>query len=92
MADVTCLATTPPTVRSSTFSQYGTLHVLPGCKAAYKVAEVWKNFTIVEDATDGIEGITVDSPVAGKDGKFLENGRIFIRKNGKTYNAAGVEL
>ncbi len=90
LTDVTCLATTPPTV-SSGFSQYGTLHVLPGCKAAYEVAEVWERFTIVEDATDGIESITADAHAADAR-KFLQNGRILIRKAGKTYNAAGVEL
>lgn len=30
------------------------------CKTKYKVAEFWKNFTIVEDATTGIDA--VESP------------------------------
>lgn len=38
-----------PQSLSTTFSQYGTLHVLPGCKSAYENADVWKNFTIIED-------------------------------------------
>lgn len=91
LTDVTCLATTPPTVYSDTFSHYGTLHVLPGCKAAYEATAVWNEFTIVEDATDGIEGITADAHAADAR-KFLQNGRILIRKAGKTFNAAGVEL
>ena len=61
MNDVTCLATTPPTISSKdtfgTFSKYGTLHVLPGCFIAYKAKKNWKNFTIVEDAEDpGLSG------------------------------------
>ena len=51
LGDVTCLATTPPTT-SSSFSKYGILHVLPGCRTAYENANEWKKFTIVEDAVD----------------------------------------
>ncbi len=31
--------------------------MLPGCKAKYEAADVWKNFTIVEDATTGIDAV-----------------------------------
>lgn len=71
LTDVTSYATEPPTITSSTFYfeslyYYGassndsgkTLHVLPGCKAKYEVAEGWKYFTIVEDADAGLAGIT----------------------------------
>lgn len=37
-------------ITNETFSVYGTLHVLPGCKAAYEAAEYWNKFTIIEDA------------------------------------------
>ena len=50
LTSVTNLAIIPQEINAETFSVYGTLHVLPGCKAAYEVAENWKNFTIVEDA------------------------------------------
>lgn len=52
LKDVTVLATTPPSIMSSTFSTYdATLHVLPGCGEAYKAHYNWKKFTnIVEDA------------------------------------------
>lgn len=145
------LSKTPQNITDGTFSVYGTLHVLPGCKAAYEVADVWKNFTIVEDAdlpadviavydliaaigkventekskakiaaarsaydaltkeeqalvknlsvlveaekvynqfeTTGIADIeTKDNNEAGK---FLENGKIVIVKNGKRYNING---
>ena len=54
LTSVTNLATTPQMIGKVPFSEYGTLHVLPGCKAAYEAADYWKNFTIVEDATTGI--------------------------------------
>lgn len=61
LTSITALSTTPPTCASSgTFSKYGTLHVLPGCKAAYQNADVWKNFTIVEDAIDPYRIVLAD--------------------------------
>ena len=50
LTNVTNYSSTPQSIYSSTFSNYGTLHVLPGCKEAYSKALYWKNFTIVEDA------------------------------------------
>ena len=50
LQDVTNYSSTPQSISSGTFSNYGTLHVLPGCKEAYSKANYWKNFTIVEDA------------------------------------------
>ena len=50
LTNVTNYSSTPQSIYPSTFSNYGTLHVLPGCKEAYSKANYWKNFTIVEDA------------------------------------------
>lgn len=145
------LSKTPQNITDGTFSVYGTLHVLPGCKAAYETADVWKNFTIVEDADQPAEVIAVNDLIAAigkventekskakiaaarsaydaltkeeqalvknlsvlveaekvynqfettgiadietKDnneaGKFLENGKIVIVKNGRKYNING---
>ncbi len=58
------LSKTPQNITDGTFSVYGTLHVLPGCKAAYEVADVWKNFTIVEDADQPAEIIAVNDLIA----------------------------
>lgn len=62
LKDVTCLAIVPPITSTWNFGYEGsgasfvydntTIHVLPGCKAAYEAANYWKNFTIVEDAFD----------------------------------------
>ena len=146
------LSKTPQNISDGTFSVYGTLHVLPGCKAAYEVADVWKNFTIVEDADRPAEIIAVEDLIAvigkventeeskakiaaarsaydaltkeqqalvknlsvlveaekaykqfettgiadvetkdgNKDGKFLENGKIVIVRNGKNYSINGL--
>lgn len=58
------LSKTPQNIPDGTFSKYGTLHVLPGCKAAYEAADVWKNFTIVEDADQPAEVIAVNDLIA----------------------------
>lgn len=58
------LSKTPQNISDGTFSVYGALHVLPGCKAAYEVADVWKNFTIVEDADRPAEIIAVEDLIA----------------------------
>ena len=55
LTDVTNLSTTPQEITLQTFTNYGTLHVLPGCKSLYQAAENWNRFNIVEDAVDGIE-------------------------------------
>ncbi len=53
-SSVTCLAKNPPSIRNDKSISYGgTLHVLPGCKAAYEADEPWNKFRkIVEDAFD----------------------------------------
>ena len=49
LTKITCLATTPPTIESSTFSNYSAeLYVPAGYKAAYQSAYYWKNFNIKE--------------------------------------------
>ena len=50
LTSVTNLSSTPQSIGSRTFSTYGTLHVLPGCKEVYQNANYWSKFTIVEDA------------------------------------------
>lgn len=50
LTSITIFATTPPRIASNSFHKYGTLHVLPGCKAAYKEHFEWGKFEIVEDA------------------------------------------
>jgi 3-keto-L-gulonate-6-phosphate decarboxylase len=49
-SSVTNLSKNPQEIEENVFGVYGTLHVLPGCKAVYEAANAWKNFTIVEDA------------------------------------------
>ena len=52
LTKITCLATTPPTIESSTFSNYSAeLYVPAGCISAYQSANFWKNFNIKEIPT-----------------------------------------
>ena len=57
---VTILSKTPPALSNVTFQSYTTFHIPAGCKAAYETVEFWKDFTIIEDATTGID--VVESP------------------------------
>ena len=60
LTKITCHATTPPRIRSSTFPFYiANLYVPIGCKAAYQSANYWKNFNIIE--------ITLDKPITLND-------------------------
>ena len=99
LASVTILAKIPPAKDSSidyvkAFTTYETLHVLPGCKAAYEAADEWNRFTIVDDAVDlamettGISNVTADNVL--KDGKYVVDGKIIIVKNGRKYNLNAV--
>ena len=46
------------------FNEYGTLHVLPGCKAAYEAADYWKNFRkVVDHIIDGDVNVDEDANV-----------------------------
>ena len=69
------LSKTPQNITDGTFSVYGTLHVLPGCKAVYETADVWKNFAIVEDADQPAAIIAVYDLIAaiGKVEKTAES-------------------
>ena len=50
LTEITCLATTPPTIFYDTFSNYNAdLYVPAGCKSVYETTEYWKNFNIIED-------------------------------------------
>ena len=50
LTKITCHATTPPRIRSSTFPFYiANLYVPIGCKAAYQSANYWKNFKIINE-------------------------------------------
>ena len=52
LTKITCLATNPPTIRSSTFSNYSAeLYVPAGCISAYQSANFWKKFNIKEIPT-----------------------------------------
>ena len=53
LTKITCHATTPPTIESDTFSDYSAeLYVPVGRKAAYKSAQYWKNFNIINETLD----------------------------------------
>ena len=89
------LATVPQSINANVFDGVEiskcTLYVPQGCKAAYEAAPVWKDFIIKEMAVPGgIDQTPSGSPSRGE--KVLRNGVLLIERNGKTYNAQGVEV
>ncbi|MBQ0085958.1 MAG: leucine-rich repeat domain-containing protein [Prevotella sp.] len=99
LTSVTNLATTPQQITSSVFDKYGTLHVLKGYKDTYAAADVWMNFTIVDDVDPalGVEDIKSQSTVNGQQSTAVYNlqgvkvggqqYRGIVIKNGKKYVA-----
>lgn len=68
-----------------------TLYVPEGSVAAYQAAEGWSGFTIkpissIPTALDKVQGDKVHGT------KVLRNGQLFIERDGRTYNALGVEV
>ena len=52
LTEITCLATNPPAIESTTFSNYSAeLYVPSECKSAYQSANYWENFNIKEIPT-----------------------------------------
>ena len=78
LTSVTNIATTPQKIAENTFYDYDkkerVLHVLPGCKAAYEVADGWKDFAIVEDVATGID-IVKGTPTISSDKIFSISGQ-----------------
>ena len=91
LRDVYNLATVPQTLDSEYSFDTGnvngpiygaTLHVLPGCKAAYQTANVWKDFSnIVEDAVPA-DIRTNDKPVQSIKSRYTLDGRLSSRQKG----------
>lgn len=78
LTSVTNLATNPQKITEVVFHNIGgtlpVLHVLPGYKAAYEAADFWKDFSIVEDATTGIDAVK-ETPTISSDKIFSISGQ-----------------
>lgn len=89
LTDVYCFAIVPPTVKSDSFDTFGTLHVLSGCEDVYAQSEVWNNFTIVPDLTNGIEHVSINrqgSAVYDLQGRAAnQSAKGILIKEGKKY-------
>lgn len=84
LLSVTSYAQTPPTVVNDAFSVYGDLYVPKGTKEAYKAADVWKNFNIIEmeDETTYQKGdVNHDGSVTMADANLVVN---YFLANDKT--------
>ncbi len=84
LLSVTSYAQTSPTVVSDAFYVYGDLYVPKGTKEAYKAADVWKNFNIIEmeDETTYQKGdVNHDGSVTMADANLVVN---YFLSNDKT--------
>ena len=96
LTSVTCFATTPPQLDYGVFSfsiSSCVLYVPAGSISAYQSADGWKDFTnILPISQQGLEEISSSLQGGDRGRLILHNGQIFIEKNGKLYNANGVEV
>ena len=93
LTSVTCFATTPPQLDYAVFSfsiSSCVLYVPAGSISAYQSADGWKDFSnILPISQQGLEDVQGNNVQCTK---IVHNGQIFIEKNGKLYNAIGVEV
>ncbi len=94
LTDLYCYAEKVPTAGYYVFLDApvssATLHVPATSVDAYKAADQWKDFGTIVALTPEETGVkTVTTAGKPSDRKFMENGRLVIRKNGQRYNAAG---
>ena len=82
LTSITILAEELPVMDGNYFNDNVTIHVLPGCKAAYEAADGWKNLTIVEDASTGID-VVEGTPTISSDRIFSISGlQLYKTKRG----------
>ena len=74
LTSITLLMKNPPIIEGNPFGVNATLHVLAGCKAIYEASPFWKDYTIVEDATNGI-GIVEGTPTISSNKIFSISGQ-----------------
>lgn len=90
--DVVNMAKTPQTISREVFEVYSNLHVLPGFKQIYSNADIWDKFTIIDDATNGINSVSADTTTSSlifnlygqkantTDGFRIQNGKVILVK------------
>lgn len=95
LTDIYVYPTTPPYLESDVFKlsmwkKKVTVHVKKGYADVYRNDGRWLSFTIVDDLDATPNSLTaIVSDKQAKDGKFIHNGRIIIRKNDRTYSLSG---
>lgn len=92
LKEIKCLATTPPTATSETFSGLNTANlkvIVPvGTVSKYKSATGWKELNIT-DGTQDVDNVSVQH---GTPTKVIENGKVVIRTGENTYTVTGQEV
>lgn len=91
LMSVACESANPPAASENTFEDNtycdAVLTVPEAFSAVYQTTAPWSRFAKV---TTGIGNVTVDNDAQPH--KIFLNGKLIIRKNGKSYNLHGVEI
>lgn len=94
LTSITIKATVPPTFIGRAnlgISEDLPIYVPKESVSAYKSAEYWKDLNIIGSDEAGISDIIIDN--ANKTTrKVLRDGKLIIRKAGKTYTLKGAEM
>ena len=94
--DIYCHAVYPPFVDESSFANYNAYLYIPcDSKRDYTLDPVWGQFQHIECLSDeptDMENIETPSQRPTNVQKLLRNGLLIILRDGKTYNAMGVEM
>ena len=94
LTSVTCFATTPPQLDKYVFDYVDkstcVLYVPAGSISAYQSADVWKDFTnILPISQQGIEDVQGNNLQCTK---MLIDGQLFILREGRIFNANGIQV
>lgn len=87
-----CYAAQVPFVFVTAFTSYdATLHVLCDLVESYKADEIFCRFHSIECAETDLEQVPSETQ-STPDGKFMQNGHLYIRHANRTYNVTGSAL
>lgn len=97
MTKITVNSTTPPTIEAKTFfdvKRQIPVYVPDNCVDAYENDQYWSEFNIVGQSASplGIEEVMKNTDASASVRKVMQNGQIYILRDGKAYTATGQEV
>ena len=97
MTKITVNSTTPPTIEAKTFfdvKRQIPVYVPDNCVDAYENDQYWSEFNIVGQSASplGIEEVMKNTDASASVRKVMQNGRLYILRDGKAYTVTGTEV